>query len=335
MSFRDGPLGELRPPKGVLPVLAALCALGAAMALYAADLRSGERGTTAVVRRSGLSVMGRLGEAISAPVHWSNALGETIGDYISAARQNRDLKAQLQQDRLLRDENARLRDENARYRALLGVATDPPMPMVFGRTVLDARGPFANTRIANVGAARGVTEGNPVLSDHGLIGRVIGVAPNASRIMLLTDSDSRTPVLIARTGGRAILAGDGGPNPRMDYLRTHDALRAGDRILTSGEGGILPRGLPVGVAVRSNDGGWRVALDSDEGPIDFVRVLLFKDFSQVIGPNALPPDHMPGLETAAPEPAAPASASPKPPVTAAPSNTVSAPPPRKTAPSTP
>src|SRR5438270_735747 len=95
------------------------------------------------------------------------------------------------------------------------------------------------------GAARGAAD--TVLSP---VGEVIGVTAGASRVLMLTDVASRTPVMIDRTNARAILTGDGGPNPRLDYLRGQDPVREGDRILTSGDGGMLPRGLPVGVAVK-------------------------------------------------------------------------------------
>jgi rod shape-determining protein MreC len=162
--------------------------------------------------------------------------------------------------------------------------------------------------LADAGAAQGVVEGNPVLSDHGLVGRVVGVGDQVSRVMLLTDVDSRLPVMIARTNGRAILTGDGGPNPRLAYLRTHDVLQEGDRILTSGDGGVAPRGLPVGTAVKGFDGAWRVTLDADAEPIDFVRILLFKDFSQVAGP--LTPDQLPSTATDVPETPPPSASQP-------------------------
>src|SRR5438270_434891 len=99
------------------------------------------------------------------------------------------------------------------------------------------------------GAARGASDSVLAPVGDGLVGRVIGVTAGASRVLMLTDVASRTPVMIDRTNARAILTGDGGPNPRLDYLCGQDPVREGDRILTSGDGGIMPRGLPVGVAV--------------------------------------------------------------------------------------
>jgi rod shape-determining protein MreC len=286
MSLRDGPLNDIRPPRGWLAAAVLLAATLAALAIYLADRRGGSLGEA---RRAANGAAGVVGGALSAPVRWIGGAVGVMSDYILAGQQNHQLKRQLVEAQAWRDKAEALAEENARLSALLGVRTDPPIPMVFAHTILDARGPFANTRIADAGGRRGVIEGNPVMSDHGLVGRVTGVAPTVSRIMLLTDVESRTPVLIGRTNGRAILTGDGGQSPKLDYLRTHDPIRPGDRILTSGDGGVLPRGLPVGVAVRDLEGGWRVALDSDAAPIDFVRIMLFRDFAQLASPAALDP----------------------------------------------
>jgi rod shape-determining protein MreC len=308
MSLRDGPLSDIKPPLTWLAVAALVLAVMASLALFIGGRREDPHASLSAARRTADGTLGAVTGVLSAPLHWIDELGEAAQEYALAGAQNHALKRELAAARSWRDEVYRLRDENARLSAILGVRTDPPIPMVFARTVLDARGPFANTRIADVGSARGVIEGNPVLSEHGLAGRVTGVARDVSRIMLLTDVESRTPVLVARTNGRAILAGDGGPNPKLDYLRTHDPLREGDRILTSGDGGVLPRGLPVGVAVRSYDGAWRVALDSDAAPIDFVQILLFKDFSQLAPPQALAPNVLPPTATGAPVEAPPPAA---------------------------
>ena len=308
MSLRDGPLGDIKPPLAWMAGVALIIAIGASLAFFVGDRRGTARGQALVTtRRAADAVVGPVGGILSAPIGWIRQGVDAGREYVFAGTQNRALKRQLIEAGAWKDEAVALRNENARLRALLGVKTDPPIPMVFARTVIDARGPFANTRLADAGADRGVIEGNPVLSERGLVGRVTGVGPGISRIMLLTDIESRTPVLIARTNGRAILTGDGGPNPSLAYLRTHDLLRAGDRVLTSGDGGVLPRGLPVGSAVMGLDGVWRVALDSDASPIDFVHILLFRDFSQLVAPGTLAPRTLPATSTGAPDADAPVS----------------------------
>jgi rod shape-determining protein MreC len=296
-------------------ILAALVA----GALFISDRPAPARpGPYVAVRRVADSASAKVGEVLAAPIRWIGDGANVIHDYILAGSQNRQLRRDLAVAQSWRDQAVALAAENAQLRALLGAKTDPPLPMVFARTVIDARGPFSNSRVADAGADRRVEEGNPVLAARGVVGRIVGVDSHASRIMLLTDVESRTPVLVARTNGRAILTGDGGPNPELAYLRTHDPLREGDRILTSGDGGVFPRGLPVGIAVKGLDGGWRVSLDSDAAPIDFVRILLFKDFSQVAPPADLTPQALPSTATEPPRPTPPTLA-PAPGVNPAPS----------------
>jgi rod shape-determining protein MreC len=337
VSLRDNPLGELKVPLTWGAAVALIVAAVVAIAFLVSDRRETFQAEAyGATRRASDTVLAPVGDVLSAPVRWTGAGVDSVRGYFFAVSENRRLKAELKEMRQWRDVAIALRDTNDRYRTLLGLRTDPPIPMVAARIVSDSRGPFANTRLANTGEEKGVKAGNPVMSENGLVGRVIGVTNGASRVLLLTDTASRTPVMIDRTNARAILAGDGGPNPRLDYLRGREPVKEGDRILTSGDGGVLPRGLPVGTAVKGLDGRWRVVLASDRTPIDFVRILLFEDFTQVLNQKAL--DVMPvppptqgaqvvGLVPATPAPkaapsAAGAAAAPATPATAAPTTAV-------------
>jgi len=315
VSLRDNPLGELKVPLTWAAAIALVVAAVAATAILISDRRETFKAEAyGATRRASDTVLAPVGDVLSAPGRWTGAGVDTIRDYFFAGSENRQLKAELKEMRQWRDVAVALRDENERYRTILGLKTDPPIPMVAAHIVSDSRGPFANTRLANAGTERGVKAGNPVMSENGLVGRVIGVTDGASRVLLLTDIASRTPVMIDRTNARAILTGDGGPNPRLDYLRGRDPIHEGDRVLTSGDGGVLPRGLPVGTAVKGLDGRWRVVLASDRAAIDFVRILLFQDFTQVVNVKALsemsPPPPTPGPGTqpvTPPKPPAPAA----------------------------
>jgi rod shape-determining protein MreC len=302
VSLRDNPLGELKVPLTWAAGIALIVAVVAATAILLSDRRETFKAEAyGVSRKASDTVLAPVADVLATPGRWIGAGFDTVRDYFGAASENADLKTELREMRQWRDVAIALRDENARYRTLLGLKTDPPIPMVAARIVTDSHGPFADTRLANAGRERGVKVGNPVMSENGLVGRVIGVTDGASRVLLLTDIASRTPVMIDRTNARAILTGDGGPNPRLDYLRGRDPIREGDRLLTSGDGGVVPRGLPVGTAVRGLDGRWRVVLASDRAPIDFVRILLFEDFTQVVNLKQLsetptpPPTPGPGM----------------------------------------
>ena len=296
MSFRDGPFNDIKVPLTWTAAVAVIVAIVVGVALLLADRRETLQSGAYGVGRQVFDVADKpVSGVAAAPAHWGRELSDYVGGYFFAVSQNRKLRQQVAELRQWHDVAIALRDTNDRYRAILGFKTDPPIPMVAGRVVLDSRGPFANTRLANVGTEKGVRVGNPVMSDRGLVGRVVGVTKGASRVLLLTDVASRTPVLVDRTDARAILLGDGGANPRLAYLRGQHPVQEGDRILTSGDGGVIPRGLPVGVAAKGLDGQWRVRLDADSTAIDYVQVLEFADFTALVNEKDLEKPEMPQL----------------------------------------
>lgn len=282
MSFRDNPLGELRVPLTWTAGIVFIVVLITSVAVLLSDRREAfDTDDYGQPRTLSDKVLAPVGEFASAPGRLTGQGVDGVRGYFFAVSENRRLRAELKTMSQWRDVATALKDTNERYRAILGLQTDPPIPMASALIVTDSRGPFANSRLANAGSEKGVKAGNPVMSENGLVGRVVGVTKGVSRVLLLTDVASRTPVMIDRTNSRAILTGDGGPNPKLEYLRGQDPVRAGDRVLTSGDGGLFPRGLPVGVAVKGLDGRWRVVLASDKAAVDYVRILLFQDFAQV------------------------------------------------------
>ncbi|MCV0413531.1 MAG: rod shape-determining protein MreC [Brevundimonas sp.] len=302
MAFRDGPFENLKVPLTWTAAVVVVVAIVGAILLLATDRRSDDGVSAYGALRSGTeAVAAPAGGVLSAPVRWVGAVGDYIGGYFFAVSENRRLKAEIADLRAWRDEAIALKNVNGRYEAMMGLRTEPPMPMVTARAISDVRGPFARARLLDAGQAKGVRIGNPVMNEFGLAGRVTGVTGGVSRMVLLTDVASRVPVLIERTDTRAMLVGDGGENPRLDYVRGAGALQPGDRVLSSGDGGGVPRGLPVGVVARGVDGAWRVKLFSDRGPIDYVRILLFQNFAQLVSPEALNAPPLAGLTTA-PEP---------------------------------
>lgn len=307
MSLRDNPLGELRVPLTWTAGIVFVVVLIASVAILLADRREAfDTDAHGQARTLSDRMMAPVGDALSTPGRLTGQGVAGVRGYFFAVSENRRLKAELRDMQQWRDVAIALRDTNDRYRAILGLKTDPPVPMVAARIVTDSRGPFANSRLANAGSEKGIKAGNPVMSENGLVGRVVGVGKGVSRVLLLTDVASRTPVMIDRTNARAILTGDGGPNPRLEYLRGQDPVRNGDRILTSGDGGVFPRGLPVGVAVKGLDSRWRVVQASDKAAVDFVRILLFEDFTQVANRTGLDtlvtPPPTPGASTLPPPP---------------------------------
>jgi len=339
VALRQDSFGELKVPLTWMAVVALIVCGVVGVSILLSDRRETfQTEAYGAARQAVDTVSAPVGGAVAAPGRWTGDLLGWLRSYVAVAHENRRLHKVMAGLQAQADEAVRLRDENERLRAMLGVRTDPPIPMVTARAVTDSRGPFANARLANAGSDAGVVVGYPALSERGLVGRIVGVSRNASRILLLTDVASRTPVMIDRSNARAILTGDGGPNPKLDYLRGRDAVHDGDRVLTSGDGGVLPRGLPVGRAVKGLDGRWRVVLDADAGAIDWIRILKFKDYSQLADQQALAATRLPPVITENPDDRiisapAPAAATPatKTPAAKTPATT----PPQKAAPAVP
>lgn len=302
MAFREGPLGDVRVPLAWTAGVALIVAAVVAITLLANDRRETFKAEAyGATRQVTDTIVAPVGGVLSTPIRWFRGGISFIGSYWNAANENRRLKKELTEMRQWQSVAVALKDRNERLEAVLGLRTEPPIPMATAQAVIDSRGPFANARLIDAGSKAGIAIGNPAMSERGLVGRVVGVTPSISRVMLLTDVASRTPVMIDRTNARAILSGDGGPNPKLEYLRGREPVKQGDRVLTSGDGGVFPRGLPVGTAVKGLDGRWRVVLDADADAIDFVRVLKFKDFSELADQQALSAIVVPPVTTTDPQ----------------------------------
>ena len=300
MSYRDSPFQALKTPMtwaaAAVTIIGGVVSLGLLFADHRAAAAASQGYTPA--RSHFDQAAAPVNGVLAAPVRWFSDAGGVIGSYFFAVSENRKLKAKVAELEQWKAAAIALKSLNVRYETLLKLRTEPPIPMVTARVVSDARGPFSNARLIDVGSADGVKPGNPAMTEHGVVGRVVGVTGHVSRLLLLTDIQSRTPVLIDRSNARGILSGDGGVNPKLEYARGKDPLKNGDMVLTSGDGGLYPRGLPVGVVQKDFRGVWRVRLYSDRGAVDFVRVLVFDDFSQVVEQAKLAAKEVPAVTPA-------------------------------------
>jgi rod shape-determining protein MreC len=215
-------------------------------------------------------------QVVAAPFEAIRSIGSRGADHMRIVEENRRLREENERLRAWYEVALAMRDKMDRYEEILSLNPDPSAEVVVARVVAETDGPFVKTRILNAGTREGVAVDQGVMSEHGLVGRVVSAGERSSRVLLLKDLNSRIPVLAERNDARAILAGDNSDRPQLRYLRAGHGLISGDRIVTSGDGGLLPRGLPVGEAFLDDQGQWRVRLYSDEGPVDYVRVVKFE-----------------------------------------------------------
>lgn len=202
------------------------------------------------------------------------------------AQENRALHEELIELRAWRDLALTLRDRVQLYEEALNLQTPALGTRISAWTVAEQRGPFVRARLIGIGYENGIREGYPVVNIYGLVGRTVDVGISSSRVLMLTDLNSRVSVMADRSNARALLVGDNSDFPRLEYLGREPDLIEGDRIVSSGDDNVLPRGLPIGEAVRDRDGHWRVRLYSEAAPIDLVWVW---PYEPTPAPEAVPP----------------------------------------------
>lgn len=181
-------------------------------------------------------------------------------------------------DRLLQWEAVarRMEQENALYRSLLNVRPEARPTFVTARVIGDTGGPFVRTLLLNAGTRDGVRAGQAVIAAGGLAGRVVEAGERSARLLLLTDLNSRVPVVLENSRYRAVLAGDNTDLPRLSFLPANAHAAVGDRLTTSGHGGVFPPGLPVGVVATVQEGGEvRIQTFVDWDRIEYVSVLQY------------------------------------------------------------
>jgi rod shape-determining protein MreC len=167
-----------------------------------------------------------------------------------------DLWAIRRENTRLREENDRLRRwqsiavaldaENQRLKANLHWIPDHAPSFVTARIIADAGGIYARAVLASVGPNHDVHKGEIALDERGLVGRITEVGTRSARVLLITDLNSRIPVILGNSRAHAILTGTNGPRPRLLYWPEETPPQEAERVITGTEAGALPANLAVG-----------------------------------------------------------------------------------------
>jgi rod shape-determining protein MreC len=194
-----------------------------------------------------LDVVTPVWSVVRAPFDGVGRGVDWAGDYLGAVSRNRQLTAELAAAR------AGLQQAGADALKLkqlerLALVRDPQRTLVATARIVSATsGSVVRTAMIAAGSGDGVVPGQPVIGADGLIGRTIEAGRHAARVLLLTDPASRIPVIIVRTGQPGLAIGANRPDLELhDRVGADLPLIAGDRLVTSGDGGVFPPGIPVG-----------------------------------------------------------------------------------------
>jgi rod shape-determining protein MreC len=193
--------------------------------------------------------------------------------YEKIYEQNQNLRRELQQMKAWKEAALQREQENAKLLDLNKVRLDPKFTRITGVVLADSGGPFRKTVLLNIGTRDGIMDGWAAMDGLGLVGRISGVANKTSRVVLLGDTSSRIAVTIDSGGQRALIVGDNTSRPTIQFLEYPETVRPGDRVITSGDGGVFPPGILVGQVIKSQFGKLRVMPAADIQRLEFLRII--------------------------------------------------------------
>ncbi|ATA20350.1 MAG: rod shape-determining protein MreC [Gibbsiella quercinecans] len=233
--FSRGPSLQLRL------FLAVIAAIG----LIVADSRLG---TFAKVRTYMDTAVSPFYFLANGPRKVLDGVSETLATRQQLELENRALRQEL----LLKNSDLLLlgqfKQENARLRELLGSPLRQDEHKMVTQVISTGSDPYSDQVVIDKGADNGVYEGQPVISDKGVVGQVVAVAKMTSRVLLICDASHLLPIQVLRNDIRVIAAGNGcADDLQLEHLPGNIDIREGDVLVTSGLGGRFPEGYPVGV----------------------------------------------------------------------------------------
>jgi len=212
-------------------------------------------------------------DLLSRPLAALGHLTDRARDFVTVYQDNRSLAAE--NERLLNWQQAALKlaSENARLRELLKLTPEPTTTFVTARVIANSGGAYVRSLMVHAGSENGVERGQAAVTGEGLVGRVTEVGSRAARVLLVTDLNSRVPVIVEGAQHRALLTGDNSERPCLRYLDARAGVEVGDRVVTSGQGGVFPPGLPVGVVASLDGEAPRVEPYVDLSRVEYLRIV--------------------------------------------------------------
>ena len=184
---------------------------------------------------------------------WSNYI-----DLLEVRQENIELRksVKLLNERMVANNEAIV--ANARLKALLELKGAVAMPTIAVSVIGEDSSAWFKTLVVDRGSADGVLEGMPVVAAGGAVGRLVKVAPHSSRVLLLTDHASAIAAVVQRSRARGVVRGAGGGRCSLEFTVKDEDVKVGDTVISSGIGGVFPKGLPIGEVTMVKKGEYGV-----------------------------------------------------------------------------
>ena len=215
---------------------------------------------------------------LSAPVRATEGFFANLRDRRRAHEENILLKEELYELREAKDRADILELKLFRLEQILkaNIGSDIPKEKIAARAVTEIDGPFVRGALINAGKTKGVEVGHPVMTVDGMYGHVVRVGQNSARVLRLGDLNSRIAIMSFKNEATAILSGNNSDLPEISFISDSEDWKIGDIVVTSGDDGVLPRGLPIGIVRRGLKSNFSVELYVTKSPVDWVWVYPFK-----------------------------------------------------------
>jgi len=201
-------------------------------------------------------------------------LWATYLDWKNVRAENRRLREEVQELRVQGLRVVETDDENRRLRRLLALQEHLPLTTLSGDIIAREWGGWIRSLTVNRGRGDNVPRLTAVISPNGLIGRVVEVRPGASIVQVLTDPTSTVGAHVLRTRTPGIVEGDPRGTLRFKFMaRDGASIQSGDVLVTAGQGGLFPRGIPIGTVRSIDNRGAALFHYAELTPaVDFARV---------------------------------------------------------------
>ncbi len=215
----------------------------------------------------------RISLLASTPTRTLPKISSEILSFIDLKSENERLKLELDIFKRKELEVEYLKNQNKNLQKLLD-SDDTLLTynVVVAKVLIDKSSPFLKSVIINRGTKSGIKKGMPVLIKDYLAGRIVETNYLSSRVLLLSDLNSRIPVTLGENGAQAILTGKGKKNPSLEYLPEDFILKKGVNVFTSGKDGIFLPGTPIGTTTEAGD----VKLYVEPDQLSFVKIDLVR-----------------------------------------------------------
>tara|TARA_Y100000741_G_scaffold362829_1_gene349580 strand:+ start:460 stop:1305 length:846 start_codon:yes stop_codon:yes gene_type:complete len=210
-------------------------------------------------------------QVISYPAKTIKGISNFVSSHIQVYDSYKVLKKENEylKNNLLK--NDYLEVENEQLKKLVDERLKTYENLVTARIMIDKQSLYLNSFIINAGSNKKIKKGMAVLDRKNFIGRIVDVNFFSSRVLLITDLNSKIPVIIEPSGDQAILSGHGNDPLSLDYLPKDQKIQDGNSVYTSGKEGLFSPGIPIG-AVFNKSNQFYVSLFSDLNQVLFVNI---------------------------------------------------------------